>query len=198
MRINDKFKARGLAILINIFMFSFLPLLHHLFHKPLSEIRPIDIDLAKVKLERKISQEKPKVKHGKKLIKPKWKLKSEFRRRIAFELQPGVLAGEVDLIAPEVTYDLSEVDQLPRLIEYEEPSYPEEAIMQEIEGNVLLKILIDREGRVIMVKVLDNGGFYEFAQAAIRAVKIWSFEPAEIMGIPVAVWCIQPVRFELN
>ena len=198
MRINDKFKARGLAILINIFMFSFLPLLHHLFHKPLSEIRPIDIDLAKVKLERKISPEKPKAKHLKKLMKPKWRLRPEFRRRIAFELQPGLLAGEVDLIAPEVTYDLSEVDQLPRLIEYEEPSYPEEAIMQEIEGNVLLKILIDREGKVIMVKVLDNGGFYEFAQAAIRAVKIWSFEPAEIMGIPVAVWCIQPVRFELN
>ena len=198
MRINNKFRARFLAILINIVMFSFLPVLHHLFHKPPSEIRPIDIDLAKVKLERKISREKPKAKHVKKLIKPKWRLRPEFRRRIAFELQPGLLAGEVDLIAPEVTYDLSEVDQLPRLIKYKEPPYPEEAIMEEIEGNVLLKILIDREGRVVMVKVLDNGGFYEFAQAAIRAVKIWSFEPAKIMGIPVAVWCIQPVRFELN
>lgn len=198
MRINDKFKARFLAILINVVIFSFLPVLHHLFHKPPSEIRPIDIDLAKVEPERKISREKPKEENVKKLTKPKWKLKSEFRRRIAFELQPGLLAGEVDLIAPEVTYDLSEVDQLPRLIEYEEPSYPEKAIMEEIEGNVLLKILIDREGRVIMVKVLDNGGFYEFAQAAIRAVKRWRFEPAKIMGIPVTVWCMQPVRFELN
>lgn len=198
MRINDKFKARCLAILINIVIFLFLPVLHHLFHKSPSEIRPIDIDLAKVEPERKMSREKPKEENVKKLIKPEWRLRPEFRRRIAFELQPGLLAGEVDLIAPEATYELSEVDQLPRLIEYKEPSYPEKAIMEEIEGNVLLKVLIDREGRVIMVKVLDNGGFYEFAQAAIWAVKRWRFEPAKIMGIPVTVWCMQPVRFELN
>lgn len=198
MRVNNKFKAKCLAVLVNIVIFSFLPFLHYLFHRPPSKIKPVDIDLVNVRMERKIPREKPKLKHIQKLIKPKWRLRPEIRRRIAFELEPGILASEVDLIAPEVTYDLSEVDQLPRLIEYKEPSYPEEARAEEIEGDVLLKILIDRRGKVIMVKVLDNGGFYEFARVAMRAVKRWRFEPAKIMGIPVAVWCIQPVRFELD
>ena len=119
-------------------------------------------------------------------------------RRIAFELDPNALASGVDLIVPEVTYDLSEVDYFPQLIEYTEPDYPEEAKLGDIEGVAILKILIDREGKVAIVKVLNDGGFYKFGQEASRTVKKWRFKPAKIMGMPVAVWCIQSIRFELK
>ncbi|MDO9513225.1 MAG: energy transducer TonB [Elusimicrobiota bacterium] len=113
-------------------------------------------------------------------------------------MDTNAFAGEVDLIASMVTYDLSEVDCFPELKKYIKPDYPDVASSKGIEGVVVLKILIDREGKVAMVKVQDNGGFYEFGRSASRTVKRWRFEPAKIMNMPVAVWCIQTVRFELK
>jgi hypothetical protein len=115
------------SILINLVIFSFLPLLHHFFHKPPSEIKPIQIEIVKVEM-RKI---KPKVKPKPKNVREKTKrrkrmLKPEFKRRITFELNPSALSEEIDLIG--VTYDLSEVDQPPRLVKYIEPDYPTDAL----------------------------------------------------------------------
>jgi len=190
-------KSISFSILINLFIFSSLPLLHKLFHKPVSRTKPIQIDLIKPKIEKTIKK-KSKPKEMKKLIKKEQPIKPELRRRINFELTPDALSTEVDLIAPYVAYDLSEVDQLPCLVEYIKPDYPEEARAKGIEGVVVLKIFIDREGKVTMVKVLNNGGFYEFGRAASRTIKKWQYEPAKIMGMPVAVWCIQNIRFEIE
>ncbi|MCD6412935.1 MAG: TonB family protein [Elusimicrobia bacterium] len=149
-------------------------------------------------------REKPKPQKREKKRKEKIRLKNksvskpEFRRRITFELDPTALASEVDLIAPIVTYDLSEVDSYPKLEKYLEPDYPDIARSKGIEGVVVLKILIDSAGRVVAIKIKDNGGFYEFGISAARAVQRWRFRPAKIMGSPVAVWCIQKVRFELK
>ena len=191
-------KAFGFSVLVNIFIFSFLPFLHHFFHKPVSEIKPIQLDLIKLDREKTKLKEKKKEQKSVRAQEPKRKIRPELRRRITYELVPGAFASEVDLIAPMVTYDLSEVDQLPQLLRYIEPDYPEEAITKGIEGVVILKILIDREGKVAMVKILNNGGFHQFGRAASRVVKRWRFEAAKIMNMPVAVWCIQNIRFELK
>ncbi|MCD6311350.1 MAG: energy transducer TonB [Elusimicrobia bacterium] len=191
-------KSAALSVLINIFIFSFLPVLHHFFHKPVSQIKVIQIDFIRPKRKKAKPEKKRKEKKAKALLKPKNKIKTELRRRIAFELDPNAFAGEIDLIAPMVTYDLSEVDCFPRLKKYVKPDYPDAASSKGIEGVAVLKILIDREGKVAMVKIQDNGGFYEFGRSASRAVKRWHFEPAKIMNMPVAVWCIQTVRFELD
>lgn len=186
------------SVLINIAIFSFLPLLHYFFHEPVLEIEPIKVDV--IKLKKAIVKPKKKQKpEQKRLIKTKLKPEvTKLMQRITFELTHDALSSEVDLIVPQVTYGLDEVDQLPELIEYVEPEYPEEAIAKGIEGVVVLKILINEEGGVEIVKVLDNGGFYKFAQASSRAVKKWLFRPAKIMGMPVSVWCIQKIRFELK
>ncbi|RLD13248.1 MAG: hypothetical protein DRI22_04530 [Caldiserica bacterium] len=195
----NRMRAKSIffSILINLFIFSSLPILHNLFHRPVSLIEPIQIDLFKPEIK-KIVRKRSKPDKLKKIIKRRKMIKPELRRRIDFELTPDALSTEVDLIAPYVTYDLSEVDQLPCLIKYIKPEYPEEARVKGIEGVVQLKILIDREGRVAAVKVLNDGGFYEFGRVASQAVKRWRYEPAKIMGMPVAVWCIQSVRFELE
>lgn len=193
-----RIKVFGGALLINIAIFSFLPVLNHFFHKPPSQIKPIQVDLIKIDREKIKPKKKRKPKDIKKLVKKKITIKPKLRKRIAFELDPSALASEVDLIAPMVTYDLSDVDQLPVLLDYKEPEYPEEAVTRGIEGVVVLKILIDRKGKVAMVKVIDNGGFYGFGRSASKTVRRWFFEPARIMGMPVAVWCIQSVRFELK
>ncbi|MEA2081310.1 MAG: energy transducer TonB [Elusimicrobiota bacterium] len=192
------YKSAAFSVGINIIIFSFLPLMHYCFHKPVSQIKAIQIDFISPKRKKTKPEKQRKKNKAKPLLKPKKKIKTELRRRIAFELDPNAFAGEVDLIAPMVTYDLSEVDCFPKLKKYVKPDYPDLASNKGIEGVAVLKILIDREGRVAMVKIQDNGGFYEFGRSASRAVRRWRFEPAKIMNMPVAAWCIQTVRFELD
>ncbi|MCD6423275.1 MAG: energy transducer TonB [Elusimicrobia bacterium] len=194
------FKLRSviLSFFINVLIFSFLPILHHFFHKPASKIKPIRVDIISPRRAKPRAKKKNREKDIRKPLKSRNIIKPEFRRRITFELDPNALASEVDLIAPMVTYNLSEVDSFPKLEKYLEPDYPDIARSKGIEGVVVLKILIDSFGRVVAVKIKDNGGLYEFGIAAARAVKQWRFTPAKIMGTPVAVWCIQKVRFKLK
>ncbi|MCK5534250.1 hypothetical protein KAI68_03965, partial [bacterium] len=142
----EKCKDFGLSFLINIAVFSFLPLLHYCFHQPVSKIKPIEVEVVKLKKEKVKLKKKQKPKELKQRKIKKNIIKPELRRKITFELDPNALANEVDLIAPMVTYDLSEVEQLPQLIKYREPDYPFEASAKNMEGIVTLKILIDREG----------------------------------------------------
>lgn len=186
------------SLLINMAIFSFLPIVHVFFHRPASELEPIQVDLIKLETQKPQLKQRPKPREIHKQAKRKSHPLLKFKRRISFELDPNALASEVDLIAPMVTYDLDEVDEFPELIKYIEPDYPHDAVTRGIEGVVKLKILITTEGKVSMIKVLDNGGFYEFGIAAKRVVKRWRFEPAKIMGMSVSVWCEQSVRFELS
>lgn len=190
-------KSIGLSISINIFLFSFLPILHYIFHESPSKTKPIQVEVVKLKTDklkiRKTSLAKAKIE---KIAKPR--IKYEFSRRIGFELDPYASINEADLSASGVIYDLSEIDQIPRILKYIQPDYPEEAKLKGIEGKVTLKILINCEGKVERAEVLNDGGFNEFGRSAVRTIIKWEFEPARIMDMPVAVWCIQAVYFELK
>ncbi len=76
--------------------------------------------------------------------------------------------------------------------------YPARARARELEGYVVLSLLIDVEGRVEMVKVLEADPEGVFDQAAINTVRRWIFEPARYKGQPVSSWANQTIRFELG
>jgi TonB family protein len=74
----------------------------------------------------------------------------------------------------------------PKVIEKQEPSYTPEAREARIEGAVVLKIEIDRTGRVRradIVRGLDPG----LDAKAAAAVLTWKFDPARKAGKPVIV-----------
>jgi TonB family protein len=50
---------------------------------------------------------------------------------------------------------------------------------------VTLDVVIDEDGKVKSIKVL--GGFEEFRESAIKAVKQWIYKPYLESGIPVSV-----------
>ncbi|HEU4394312.1 MAG TPA: TonB family protein [Planctomycetota bacterium] len=76
-----------------------------------------------------------------------------------------------------------------------DPKYPEWAREAGIEGRVVLHVLVDRDGSVVQVRVIQavNG----LTDAAREALLRWTFRPATSGGRPVAVWVVVPVVFRL-
>ena len=78
-----------------------------------------------------------------------------------------------------------------------EPEYPVLARRMELEGLVVLDVLVSADGKVLEVRVLQKrpGGLTE---ASVRAVEKWEFEPATQYGRQVSAWMRLEIRFELD
>ena len=64
--------------------------------------------------------------------------------------------------------------------------YPPEARKAKVQGRVLMKLLIDGEGKVRRA-ILLNGPGYGLNEAAVDAMKNFRFRPARVQDKPVAV-----------
>src|SRR5215510_905412 len=78
------------------------------------------------------------------------------------------------------------------------PVYPESARRAGIQGTTLLRIHIERDGRVSDVTVQRSAGDQSLDQAASDAVRRWRFEPALNPAGPVAMWAVVPVEFRIS
>jgi len=99
---------------------------------------------------------------------------------------------------PPMADEFVAYDTPPKLIKLVKPRYPDIARKAGIEGMVILKILVDVDGRVIKAKVLKSLGNVGCDEAAIEAAKQCLFEPALQRDKPVRVWVSYPVRFVLK
>ena len=78
------------------------------------------------------------------------------------------------------------------------PQWPREALEQGIEGFVQLEVLIDTDGSIKNVKVLDSKPGGMFVRNAIRAVQRWKFKPKIEEGVAVERWATTTIEFELD
>ena len=76
------------------------------------------------------------------------------------------------------------------------PEYPADARSKGLEGLVILKGVVEADGRVTGLKVMR--GDEPFASAAMAAVRTWRFKPAVVSGQPTAVFRIFKVPFRLK
>jgi protein TonB len=76
------------------------------------------------------------------------------------------------------------------------PEYPSEARSKGLEGLVILKGVVEVDGRVTNLKVMK--GEEPFVTAAMQAVRAWRFKPARVEGQPAAVYRIFKVPFRLK
>lgn len=90
------------------------------------------------------------------------------------------------------------VDSPPRPTSRQAPAYPPRARAKGVTGVVSLSILIDTQGNVQRVKVLESRPPGVFDQAAVAAVRRWRFDAASYRGQKVKVWARQNVRFSLQ
>ena len=76
------------------------------------------------------------------------------------------------------------------------PKYPPDAREQHIQGVVVLKVDIDKDGNVSNVELIS--GHPALAQAAIDAVRQWKYKPYLLNGTPVEVETQVQVNFTLQ
>jgi protein TonB len=75
--------------------------------------------------------------------------------------------------------------------------YTEDARRRSIEGDVILEIIVKRDGSVGNVKVL-HGLETGLNDRAVQAVRQWQFDPARRSGSPVDVVVEVAVEFRLR
>jgi len=85
----------------------------------------------------------------------------------------------------------------PRLLREVKPQYTEEARRAGVTGEVVLEIVVRRDGGVGDVRVLDGLGA-GLDEKAVAAVRQWRFAPAQRLGSPVDVLVEVAVEFRLR
>ncbi|MGB4812745.1 MAG: energy transducer TonB [Methylophilaceae bacterium] len=78
------------------------------------------------------------------------------------------------------------------------PDYPNMARRLGQQGRVLLKVLVAENGTAETVALATSSGFEKLDQAAIEAVKKWSFIPAKRSNQAISAYVLVPVKFSLN
>lgn len=77
-----------------------------------------------------------------------------------------------------------------------EPVYPREALAQNVEGDVLVTVVVGTDGRVREAGVLS--GHPLLAEAALAAVRQWTFTPYQAQGVAVEAETTLRISFRLR
>lgn len=78
------------------------------------------------------------------------------------------------------------------------PEYPRRALEAGIEGTVLVRVTISADGHIVAVLVHQSSGNASLDAAALKAVRGWSFMPAQRDGKTIPSIVQLPVRFKLS
>ena len=126
------------------------------------------------------------------------------RMRPLFPVQAGALfllaVMVLSLVRPSQAQEVYEVGGdvvAPRLLQKSEPAYTQEAKDARIEGVVVLRLVVGKDGRahdIEVVKSLEPG----LDGNAIKAVATWVFSPGTRKGQPVAVRAKVETHFRLK
>ena len=144
------------------------------------------------------------------LLNPQYQLAEEYRQLSAEQISLGEKAATLEagmgasaeesetVQEPEdkIYYLTSEIDP-PVLVSKRNPEYPFIDRQVRVKGTVVVAIVIERDGSVGGARVIRS--LNERMDAAVlSAVKTWRYEPAVLMGQPVAVHMVVRVNFDLD
>lgn len=116
--------------------------------------------------------------------------------------EPPSTGGDIGATFPPRPVDpmpvLTDAAVDPRYASLFQPPYPARLQRLEIEGKVVLKVLIGADGHVRDVQIVysDDEGFAQATERQARAK--WRFKPATRDGTPVETWKQMTVRFEIR
>lgn len=78
------------------------------------------------------------------------------------------------------------------------PTYPRIARIRGYQGDVMLDVLVNKNGTVGNLKMIKSSGYPLLDRAAKSSVKNWLFVPGMVGKKKVKMWVRVPIRFELK
>lgn len=209
---EKKYSTKGktlLALLIMLFGGVLMIVLVVSFNKNVKKKEPVvkkeirQIKSAKTKVTPKKPKPKPKPKPKKAQPKAPLPNLNSSLAGVAMdipEFQTENIVGDANKLLEDIAQDTimneNTVDVKPKILSRPPLVYPEDAAKNAIKGYVIINILIGKDGKVEIAKVLESQPTGVFDQAALDAVYSWRFSPARYKGKPVKMWAKQKIRFQ--
>ncbi|HEY3929207.1 MAG TPA: energy transducer TonB [Candidatus Koribacter sp.] len=99
------------------------------------------------------------------------------------KIDPAEMQKMMKAISPKPDVQLTEAATQPMLLEKSPPQYPESARENGLQGEVVLDIVVGKDGTVIF----ENGikGDPHLFEAALRTVRTWKYKPYVVDGKPL-------------
>jgi TonB family protein len=88
--------------------------------------------------------------------------------------------------------------QSARLVHQVQPEYPADLQQAGVQGSVLIRAIISKDGEVISPQVINTEIDSRLANLALTAVKQWRYQSALLNGEPVQVITTVSISFKLN
>ena len=199
------------ALVVNVLIFLLLPLLSQIKEPTIDAGLPVVVNIARLPVEEpEIPEERPSELKEPPSLKPDNKIAEMFApdilpprvpdleaTAIPFSSNPNLLnvPSSLDL---NLTFNVDELDQTPRLISKIEPRYPFKAERLGIEGYVKVKFIVDKHGSVSNIKIIEARPKGVFENSVMKSLPLWKFLPGRKYGEPVAAWVEAPINFKLE
>ena len=209
MEVNARYsKAFVIACLVTILLLTGMPILLQFSSPPKKEHVS---DAVKLLSAMRIKPPPPKKKEIRKKEKPPPKVNPKLKQimpkldemsllDVPFQFDLGLQGNQegMQLSLGAKIWDESNVDVKPVALFRMKPVYPRSAMSKNINGQVKVKLLVDRDGMVKTVEIVESQPEGIFDDATVNAIQQWRFQPAKVKGNPVACWCKTTINYELE
>jgi len=100
--------------------------------------------------------------------------------------------------ADGLVFEAGDLDSPPRIVTRLAPAYPYRARQRNQAGDVRVRFLVNPDGAITDVTILESTNPGWFEDAVLRTVPTWRVDPGVIEGEPVAAWMVTTVVFQLG
>lgn len=161
--------------------------------KRLEETKPRETPKAALPKQMKTTMQKPQVTPPDIAFAPAPPLAGGMR------IDPSMLAAAPSAAMTGLKgFELGEVDTPPRPIHRVQPVYPYAARRKGLTGKVIIRFLVDKDGRVRQPMVIEATPRGVFDKSVLDAIRRWRFKPGMYEGAPVPTWVEAPLKFDLD
>lgn len=96
----------------------------------------------------------------------------------------------------EEVLEVADIDYKPHPVRIVTPAYPEEARKRRLKGEVMVRLLVEKDGQVSRAEVVR--GPKGLQKSALAAALQFRFRPGKHQGRVRKVWMVIPIEFKLN